>query len=136
MLQFLHKILAAILAFIVLFSSFSFAIEQHICNDEIVNVSYISEIDSCDMHAGDIALKGGKEETDDCCFDNIDLIPGKKNVQEATAHLDINQVKFIVAYTHSFLNLYEVEENLGAFIDTSPNIKDKDFQVLYQTFLI
>lgn len=136
MFQVLHKILSVIIALVVLFTSLSFTIEKHICEDEIMDVSVITNSDYCDMHDMDNNVNGHDEKDDQCCVENINLIPGNKNVQEAINHLEINQVKFILAFNYTYLDLFEKRENIVPFTDTSPFIVDKDLQILYQTFLI
>jgi len=64
------------------------------------------------------------------------LIPGNKNEQQAIDKLEINQVKFIVAFNYTYLNLFEAKDNFVSFVDTSPLIIDRNYQVLHQTFLI
>ncbi len=139
-IQFLHKILALILAFIVLFSSFSFTVEKHVCMGEVVDVSYFSEADSCGMIEDEDCDKhdfsGQQMEKEKCCNDIQELIPGNQNEQQAIEFFELDQVQFIFAYAYIYLNLYEVKEEKSPFISPSPPLIDKDFQVLYQSFLI
>lgn len=140
MIQVLQKFLALILAFIVLFASFSFTVEKHVCMGEVTDVSYFTEADSCGMEMEDDCvmddLSGVHMEKEKCCHDIHELIPGHQNVQQAINGLELNQVQFVLAYTYTYLNLFEQKEETSPFIALSPPSIDKDFQVIYQTFLI
>ena len=140
MLQVLHKILALILAFIVLFSSFSFTVEKHVCMGEVMGVSFFTEAESCDMVMEEECVvhdfPGNHIDKEPCCNDIQELIPGNQNEQQAIDSLELNSVQFALAFTYTYLNLFETKEEITPFIDSSPLFIDKDYQVLYQSFLI
>ncbi len=140
MIQILHKFLALILAFIVLFTSFSFTVEKHICMGEVADVSYFNEADSCDMVMEEeecvMDTSCDSMEQEQCCNDIQVLIQGNQNEQQAIAGFELNQLQFVLAYTYTYLNLFEIKEQPIAFTYYSPPLVDKDIQVLYQTFLI
>lgn len=141
MIQFLHKILAFVLALIVLFSSLSFTVEKHVCMGEVVDVSYFTEADSCGMVIEEEEctiddFSGDKMDPEKCCNDIQELIPGNQNEQQAIDSLELNSVQFALAFTYTYLNLFETKEEITPFTDSSPPLIDKDYQVLYQSFLI
>ena len=139
MLQFLHKIIALILAFIVLFSSFSFTIEKHICMGEITDVSYFIAANSCGMTDEDCDINDSSEiqiQKEKCCNDVHELIPGNQNEQQAIQSFEIEQVQFIIAYTYIYINLFEDKNDIIPYRDYTPPLVDKDINILYQTFLI
>ena len=141
MIQFLHKILAFVLALIVLFSSLSFTVEKHVCMGEVVDVSYFTEADSCGMVMEEEEcttddFSGDKMEPEKCCNDIQELIPGNQNEQQAIDTFELNSVQFVLAYTYTYLNLFEIKEDITPFIDSSPPPIDRDYQILYQSFLI
>jgi len=49
MKAFLYKILSFSMALIVLFSSFSFTVNQHICGGEVANTTFFIDADNCGM---------------------------------------------------------------------------------------
>jgi hypothetical protein len=139
MLQVLHKILAIIIALVVLFSSLSFTVEKHVCMGEITDVSYFNEADNCGMTPEDCDMEKPSEpiiNKEKCCNDVHELVPGNQNEQQALKNLEIDQLQFILSYTLSSLILLEEEKELNSFLVYSPPLVDKDVQVLYQTFLI
>ncbi len=139
MIQFLHKILVLILAFIVLFSSFSFTTEKHVCVVKSTDISYVRDADFYDMSVEECDLHnstGSKEQLEDCCFDAHDLIPGNQNIQQVVESFELSKIQFIFAYSYAYSHLFEVKEDITSFIDFSPPYVDRDVQVLYQTFII
>jgi hypothetical protein len=138
-IQFLHKILALILAFIVLFTSFSFTIEKHICVVKSSDVSYVTDADFYDMSVEECNLHKSarsKEQTEDCCFDTHNFVPVNQNVQQVVESFELSKVQFIFAYSYAYSHLFEIKEDITSFIDFSPPFVDRDVQVLYQTFII
>lgn len=141
MVQVLNKILAIILALIVIFSSMSFTVEKHVCMDEVTDIAFFTEAESCGMEADECDTPGS-DDTDsyndeDCCTDISQYIPGTHIEQQAIDGFEVAQVPFIIAFTYTFLNIVEVtEERTPYTYYASPPVTDRDIQILYQTFLI
>ena len=139
MIQFLHKILAFILALVVLFSTFSFTVEKHVCMGEVTDISYFTEVDTCGMIEDNCMLNDEKHtsfEKENCCDNIVDLIPGNQNEQQALQNLKINQVQFVLIFNYAYVGLFKEKEQPIAFNFYPPPIVDKNIQALYQTFLI
>ena len=139
MLQVLHKILAVIIALVILFSTLSFTVEKHVCMGEVTDVSYFTESESCGMTTEECDLDEDSEthiKKDNCCDNVVELIPGIQNEQQAIDGFEFKQIQFIIAYSYSYLNLFETNREFIPFIDYSPPLVDKDIKVLYQNFLI
>ena len=137
----LHKILTAGLAFIVLFSSFSYTVEKHVCMGEVTSTSFFNDADSCGMImseevCSDDILSHDIMQKEKCCNDIHELIPGNQTEQQAIDSFELSQVQFVLAFTFTYLNIIEVKEDTTPFIHFSPPIVDEDLQVLYQSFLI
>lgn len=139
MLQVLHKILAIIIAFVVVFSSLSFSVEKHVCMGEVTSTSFFNEADSCGMTSDDCDINKPLEtkiQKEKCCNDIYELIQGNQNEQQALNSLELNQLQFILTFTYTYLNLFEESTDLNIFNIYSPPLVDRDINVLYQTFLI
>lgn len=141
MLQVVHKILAVIIAVIVLISTMSFTVEKHVCMGEVTSTSYFSNADSCGMimneeDCSNDILSHDILQKEKCCNDIHELIPGNQTEQQALESFELSQVQFVLAYTFTYLNILEVKEDTTPYIHFSPPIVDEDLQVLYQSFLI
>lgn len=55
---------------------------------------------------------------------------------EAIDSFELSQVQFVLAYTYTYLGLFEENKEVIPFNDYSPPLVNKNIQVLYQTFLI
>jgi len=143
--QFSHKVGSIILAFIVLFSSFSFTIHKHMCGDVLVTTSYFVEADSCEMAVNKCENECEDEnsnailennEHEFCCNDLVESIQGNDNNQQARESLELSQVQFLVAYVASYKTLLNEAQITPVFNEYSPPLVVKDIQVLHDTFLI
>ena len=130
----LHKITSILMAVLVLFSTFSFTVEKHYCGDFLVDVSYVGNVDKCDM--GDNSSTTMKKSN--CCKDEIYHIEGQDELQKETSvSLSFEQQKIILAFAFSYRFIFEEVKEQNKFKkQSSPPDLSQDLQVLYQTFLI
>lgn len=139
MLQVLHKILAIIIAFVILFSTLSFTVEKHVCMGEITDVSYFTVAETCGMTVEDCDIENPSEtkiQQEKCCNNIQELIEGNQTEQQAIDSFELSQVQFVLAYTYSYLGLFDEYKGAIPFNDYNPPLVNKNIQVLYQTFLI
>jgi hypothetical protein len=138
MKQLFRKISSILMAFVVLFSTMSFTYSEHYCGDFLVDSALFSKAESCGM-----AMETASAESDcnsfkkDCCSDNVKQIEGQSNLKIDFNSLTIPQQDFVVAFTFSYINLFEsIEKRINAFENYSPPLVNKDIAVLYQVFRI
>lgn len=81
-------------------------------------------------------LTDDKVQKEKCCNDIHELIPGNQTEQQALQNFEIEKVQFLIAFSYTYLNLYEDDTDEIPFRSHSPPLVDKDISVLYQTFLI
>lgn len=137
-MQSFKKISAFLMAFVVLFSTMSFSFSEHFCGDHLVDIAFFSKAESCGM-----AMETASTDSDcnaikkDCCSDQIQQIEGQSNLKIDFKNLTLEQQQFVVAYTYSYLNLFESFDNdVNAFQNYSPPLVEKDLNVLYRVFRI
>lgn len=134
MKQFFSKIASFLLAFLVLFSTFSFTVEKHYCGDYLVDVSFTGNAHSCGVDLDTMS----ETVEDDCCKDEIQHIEGQDNLRHTQIDdLDFSQQLFLASFYISYNNLFvERTANKTSYKNLSfPGILS-DYQVLYQSFLI
>ncbi|HFS68186.1 MAG TPA: hypothetical protein ENK67_08245, partial [Flavobacteriia bacterium] len=88
MVAIFYKILAFFLALLVLFTSFSFTVNKHICGDEVVSTSFFVSATTCgmEMNVCKNENKNNKEtsiQKEPCCKDVTKVIQGNQNNQQA-----------------------------------------------------
>ncbi len=138
MKQLFRKITAVLMAFVVLLSTMSFTYSEHYCGDFLVDSALFSKAKSCGMEMEIASVESDCNSfKKDCCSDEVKKIEGQSNLKIDFNNLTIPQQEFVVAFTYSYLNLFdETINDKVSFLDYSPPLVDKDISVLYQVFRI
>ncbi len=132
----LHKIGALALAFMVLFSTMSFAVDMHFCGKTLVDLKFYQQADSCGMEMAGMEMASDNAESH-CCSDVALVIPGQDDLQISFDTLSFEQQTFLVSFVHTYLLLIpDLEEAQDPFRDYAPPPLIRDVQILDQTFLI
>jgi hypothetical protein len=134
MKQFLTKITASTLAFLVLFSTLSFTVDKHYCGDFLVDVSFTGETEGCGMKMDKSITKTKKN----CCKDEIHQFEGQDKLQLTSFEkITFQNQQFLNAFVFSYQNLFIDKSTEKSFqrIFPPPDIY-QNYQVIYQSFLI
>ncbi|MEW7277881.1 hypothetical protein ABW636_04745 [Aquimarina sp. 2201CG1-2-11] len=133
-----HKIASVLLATLVLFSTLSFTVDMHYCGSRLVDVALFKEAKSCGMEQMQKLLScGDTVKKKSCCKDKQVVIEGQDDLKDTVTKLTLDQEVFATSYIYTYQNIApDVISSITSFIGHSPPIPDKDFQVLYETFLI
>lgn len=128
--RFFHKTCSITIAFLVVFSTLSFAFEKHYCGNTLVNISLFTEADTC---------CDTSHQKQPCCKDEITFIKGLNNLK-TNAFKDIELKKLIVLNSHTPSTLYTLFNCLlkkeSSFDNYSPPNLITPIFILHQTFLI
>jgi len=128
----IQKITAVLLAFLVMLSTFTFAVEKHYCGDFLIDVSYLGKAKSCNdnMPSGEVQMKN-------CCKDELHQIDGQDELQQQEIVYSFEKQVFVVAFVYSFKVDVARDTYLPNYAaDDPPPLISKDVQVEYQTFLL
>ena len=138
MKEFLKKIGAILMAFVVLFSTMSFTVSEHYCGSHLVSIGVFSKATSCGMEKEiPSAINGCNIQNKDCCKDVVKQFKSQQVLKNNFSELNFNQQLFVTAFTYSYLNLFEgLENNIIPFKDYSPPLLVFDIHVLDQVFII
>ncbi len=137
--QVLHKIGSVLLAFIVLFSSFSFTVHEHMCGGEVADSSFFLEADSCGMEMNICENESSSEQNvkqEPCCDNHSEIIQGNDNNQQAKPSLEISQVQFIAAFALSYISLFNEASIAPVHNQYSPPLVVKKIHKLDEIYLI
>ncbi len=125
------------LAFLVLFSTMSFTINEHYCGEILVDVAVFKQAKTCGMEIQQSETNSENIITNKNCCKNEHIVKeGQNELTISINSLSFDQQLFVTSFIYSYLNLFEVKEKITPFRYFSPPLFDKDMQVLYQTFLI
>jgi len=128
------KIASFSLALLVLCSTFSFTVDKHYCGEFLVDVSFTGATEGCGME-----MKSERQiKKKNCCKDETLKVEGQDElrthkVENITFENQLFLTTFIVSYKDLLTNS---ESNSSFYKDFSPPDIPKNYQVLYQSFLI
>ncbi|WP_298763342.1 hypothetical protein [uncultured Polaribacter sp.] len=130
----LNKITSTFLAFLVLCSTFSFTVKSHYCGAFLMDISFIGDADGCGMEMEQKATAKKKS----CCKDEIHTIEGQDELQSASElKFDFKKQQFLTSFLISYQLLLSKQTTQHTYYkDFSPPDTPKDYQVLFQSFLI
>lgn len=99
----LHKSFSLFLAFLVLFSTFSFTVEKHYCGNHLVDTAIFSQAKKC----GGIGAEDISYVKKPCCKDIVVIIEGQdeltvKDFQSIEKDTYTTLVSYVLSYTFLF----------------------------------
>ena len=131
------KISAFLLSCIVLFSSMSFAIDEHFCGGQVMDVSYFGNADNCGMEEldtnSDVPILKGYN----CCKDEITHF--ESSIYSIEKPISIHNIasQYLFFNPHYINGFNKIKAlRIEYFKDFSPPDISQDIQILHQTFLI
>ncbi|MCK8523468.1 hypothetical protein M0D21_17935 [Aquimarina sp. D1M17] len=138
MKKIIHNSCASLLAVLVLLSTMSFSVNMHYCGKTLVDVSVFNVAKSCEMPQMKSTQECSVEtKKKSCCTDKQIIVEGKEDLKDIVKNLTFEQQVFLVSFTHSYIYLFSAKDTaITSFIEYPPPLLDKDYQILYETFLI
>lgn len=126
------------MAFIVMLSTMSFTVDMHFCGDKLVDWAVFDEAKPCVMQAKqDKSRATCPIMKKNCCSDEQITIEGQDELKITKDILTPEQQVFVAVFFNTYLYLLEEDADRQVVIDDyPPPLPPKDFQVLYQQFLI
>lgn len=127
------------LSVLLLVASNTYAVTSHFCGSHLVSVSYIGTTDACGMEMDkEMEACGGETMVKpNCCSEQTQLLESELDQLRMQGELVSHPMQVWVAFVASYLELYTSFQKEYYFpIDDSPPDIERDFQVLFETFLI
>lgn len=134
MKEFLTKISAFSLAFLVLFSTFSFTVDTHYCGDFLIDVSFMGEAEGCLSTISSENIL----QTKNCCKDEVQQFKGQDELRLTNFDkISFEKQQFLFAFIISYQNTFSTTqvEKINLNGSLPPEIH-QNYQVTYQSFLI
>ncbi|RSK39943.1 HYC_CC_PP family protein [Mangrovimonas spongiae] len=102
----LHKTFSLVLSLLVLFSTVSFTVEKHFCDNTLIDVSFFSTVESCCPEGA--VNKKSEFQKQSCCKDTIDLVKGQDQlIIKKFEDLNLDQQSFFTTFAYSLLTVFE-----------------------------
>lgn len=126
---FQHNV-SVIMAFLVLFSTFSFTVDKHFCGSFLVDKAIFSEAETCGME-----METSAEVS--CCTNEKVAVKGQDELKHQFDSLNFNQQLFLTGFTYSHIFVFvDFSKKIVPFKDYSPPFLVKDIQLVDRVFLI
>tara|TARA_R110002073_G_scaffold220418_1_gene380563 strand:- start:51003 stop:51404 length:402 start_codon:yes stop_codon:yes gene_type:complete len=131
------KIASTFLAFMVLFSTFSFTVEKHMCGDKVADYSFMGTVESCNTPSKTESNTALELKETSCCKDVTDFVEGTNSDLKVYKGKNIKIVLTAAALVYSYISVFEeFKEHNIPFKEYKTPLVTKDFSVLFATFLI
>ncbi|WP_111710034.1 HYC_CC_PP family protein [Lutibacter citreus] len=137
MKQVFHKIVAFLMAFVVLFSTMSFTIDMHYCGDTLVDSSIFHKAETCGMEMEKSSEKDCSISKKNCCSNEQLNVEGTNELQNSIDTISFEQQLFISSFIYTYINLFEgLKANTSSFETYRPPLVNKLIFKLDETYLI
>ena len=138
MKSFFHKMLSAVMATLVLFTTMSFTLDMHYCGETLVDFSLAQNAHTCGM---EVPQSNNDCETvvpeQSCCSDKQIVVEGQDNLKLSFDKLSFEQQAFVATFFYTYINLFDdLDENIVPFRNYKPPFLIRDIQKLQETYLI
>ena len=132
------NIISISMAFLVLFSTMSFTINEHYCGGDLQDTSFFVKAATCGMEMDvKASIEGCVTVKDNCCNEVVKIVQGQEELQVNYTNLAFQQQFFLTSFHHSYLDLFSnVESKLVASSTYIPPLIVRDIQLLDDVFLI
>lgn len=131
-----HRLFSLVMAFLVLFSTVSFTVDQHFCGDMLIDTSIFTQTQKCKMETFEMEEMAMTKMN--CCKDKLEIIKGQDQLKLSKFEdLNLDQQFFLTNLIYTFNILFEgLPKQIIPHKDYSPPNLVADLQILDQVFLI
>lgn len=137
MQRLLKHTIASVLALVVLCSTFSFTINEHICGGQKMSMAIGIAAETCGMEVKLSASDQTTVQKTPCCNDISTFVQGQNELQSHYDDIAFTPQTFITAFVYSYIYLLPTEDQEKAIYKPYiPPPLVKDIQLLDETFLI
>lgn len=133
-----QKIMAFLMALVVLFSTTSFTIDMHYCGNSLVETAVFNKAKGCGM---EMQVSSTNTECStvrkNCCSEEQITVQGQDDLQQTLDKLSFEKQLFVASLVYSYLLLFENETKpSNSFLEYPPPLLVKKLYKLDETYLI
>ncbi len=137
MKQVFHKIMSLLMAFVVLFSTMSLAVNMHYCGDTLVETAIFNKAKGCGMEMEKPSTEGCSITKKNCCKDEQLVIDGQDELKLNFDKLTFEQQQFVASFIYTYINLFEgLENNVSSYEEYKPPLVIRQLYKIDETYLI
>lgn len=133
----LHKTIASLMAFVVLFATMSFSIDMHFCGDTLVETAVFHKAKGCGMEMQKPSKKDCTITKSNCCNDKQLLIDGQDELKLTVDSISFKQQVFITSFLYSYSQLFKgLDKKVSTYETYKEPLVIKQLFKLDETYLI
>ncbi len=137
MQKIVKHICSSVLALLVLCSTFSFTINEHICGGQKMSMAIGIAAENCGMEIAQTPSDSTTVQQTPCCNDISTFVQGQDELQYNYNDIAFSTHTFITAFVYSYIFILPAEDQEKAvYKPYIPPPLVKDIQLLDETFLI
>lgn len=137
MKKFSHRIIAFLMAFVVLFSTMSFTISMHFCGDTLVETALFHSAKGCGMEMEKASLDGCSVTKSNCCENKQLSLDGQDELRLKVETNPLAQQLFVSSFLYAITNFSEfVHINVFSYQEYREPLVNKELYKLDETYLI
>ncbi|MDN6309785.1 MAG: HYC_CC_PP family protein [Flavobacteriaceae bacterium] len=138
MKEIFSKVSSVLMAFVVMTTTMSFAVDMHYCGDALVDFSLFHTAETCGMEDHESQMSCEKEMSEkSCCSDTQIELDTLDGLNASYTHLTFEQQIFVTTFFDTHFNLFEgLDKNIIPFRDYISPYLIRDVQKLHETYLI
>lgn len=125
------------MAFVVLFSTMSLAVNMHYCGDTLVETAIFNKAKGCGMEMEKPSTEGCSITKKNCCKDEQLVIDGQDELKLNFDKLTFEQQQFVASFIYTYINLFEgLENNVSSYEEYKPPLVIRQLYKIDETYLI
>ena len=125
------------MAFVVLFSTMSFTVNQHYCGDTLAETAIFHKAEGCGMEMEKPSTEGCDIAKKNCCKDEQLVINGQDELQLQVDKISFEQQIFIASFVYTYINLFEgLDNNVSSYEEYRPPLVIRQLYKIDETYLI
>lgn len=125
------------MAFVVLFSTTSFALNMHYCGDTLVETALFNKAKGCGMEMQNPSTEGCSITKKNCCDDKQLVVEGQDELQLQVNKISFDQQVFLASFVYTYILLFDgIENNVSSFEAYKPPLVIRQIFKLDETYLI
>lgn len=134
-----HKLMAFLMAWVVLFSTMSFTIERHYCGNTLIDSAVFNKAEDCgvEMQASTTNSECSTLKKSCCTIEQI-VVQGQDELQLTLYKLIFEKQLFVASFMYSYhASLFEsAEKPTHSFLEYPPPLIVKSIYKFDETYLI
>jgi len=134
MKQVSQKIISIIMAFVVVLSTVSFAVNSHYCGNTLVDTAVFYNVKTCKVPQ---QFKGCAVAKMNCCSNKQKVVDGQDELQLTIDKVSFGQQIFITSLIYTYINLFEdFDKSETSYQEYSQPLVIRQLYKIDETYLI